>query len=88
MEIINELEDSMRGVYAGGVGYFGFLEDGHCKKMEFCITIRTALFKKYAAYIQAAGGIVHDSTPENEFNETESKLKHLVTAFSLTDRFH
>lgn len=87
MEIINELEDSARGVYAGGVGYFGFLEEGRCKKMEFCITIRTALFKKDAAYIQAAGGIVYDSTPENEFNETENKLKHLVKAFSLTERF-
>ncbi len=87
MEIINELEDSKRGVYAGGVGYFGFLEDNRCKKMEFCITIRTALFKEDAAYIQAAGGIVYDSTPENEFMETESKLKPLIEAFNLADNF-
>jgi anthranilate synthase component 1 len=88
MEIINELEESKRGVYAGGIGYFGFLEDNNCNKMEFCITIRTALFKKDAAYIQAAGGIVYDSTPENEFAETENKLKHLITAFNLTNGFN
>ncbi|MCL4542340.1 MAG: anthranilate synthase component I family protein [Deltaproteobacteria bacterium] len=88
MEIINELEDSKRGVYAGGVGYFGFLEGDRCKKMEFCITIRTALFKEDAAYIQAAGGIVYDSTPENEFMETENKLKHLMAAFDIANGFN
>lgn len=88
MEIINELEDSKRGVYAGGVGYFGFLEDNRCRKMEFCITIRTALFKKDVAYIQAAGGIVYDSTPKNEFMESENKLKHLIAAFNLADSFN
>ena len=88
MEIINELEKSKRGVYAGGIGYFGFLEEGMCNNMEFCITIRTALFKKNAAYIQAAGGIVHDSTPENEFAETENKLRHLITAFNMIERFN
>ncbi len=88
MEIINELEKSKRGVYAGGIGYFGFLENGMCNEMEFCITIRTALFKKNAAYIQAAGGIVFDSTPENEFAETENKLRHLITAFKMTERFN
>lgn len=88
MEIINELEDSKRGVYAGGVGYFGFLEDNKCKKMEFCITIRTALFSDDAAYIQAAGGIVFDSTPENEFNETENKLRHLIAAFNIAETFN
>ncbi|MHB8232261.1 MAG: anthranilate synthase component I family protein [bacterium] len=85
MEIINELEKSKRGVYAGGIGYFGFLEGNNCNKMEFCIAIRTALFQKDAAYIQAAGGIVYDSTPENEFVETENKLKHLIAAFNLTN---
>ncbi|MDA8272608.1 MAG: anthranilate synthase component I family protein [Deltaproteobacteria bacterium] len=88
MEIINELEDSKRGVYAGGVGYFGFLEDNRCRKMEFCITIRTALFKEDAAYIQAAGGIVYDSTPDQEFMETENKLKHLIAAFNLVNRLN
>ncbi len=88
MEIINELEESKRGIYGGGVGYFGFLENGMCDKMEFCITIRTALFKKNAAYIQAAGGIVHDSTPENEFAETENKLRHLIAAFNMVERFN
>ncbi len=83
MEIINELEDSKRGVYAGGVGYFSFLNNNKCDKMEFCITIRTALFKNDACYIQAAGGIVYDSTPENEFLETENKLKHLIAAMDL-----
>ncbi|MCL4533381.1 MAG: anthranilate synthase component I family protein [Deltaproteobacteria bacterium] len=87
MEIINELEESKRGIYGGGIGYFGFLEEGLCKRMEFCITIRTALFKKDSAYIQAAGGIVYDSTPENEFAETENKLKHLITALKMVERF-
>jgi anthranilate synthase component 1 len=87
MEIINELEESKRGIYGGGIGYFGFLEEGLCDRMEFCITIRTALFKKDAAYIQAAGGIVYDSTPENEFAETENKLRHLITALKMVERF-
>ena len=82
MELINELEDSKRGVYGGGVGYFGFLNNAKCDKMEFCITIRTALFNKSACYIQAAGGLVFDSTPENEFAETENKLKHLIVALN------
>lgn len=86
MEIINELEDSKRGVYAGGVGYFGFLDNNKCGKMEFCITIRTALFNKDFCYIQAAGGLVFDSTPENEFIETENKLKHLIVAMNLTNQ--
>ena len=87
MEIINELEESKRGIYGGGIGYFGFLEKGVCNKMEFCITIRTALFKKDAAYIQAAGGIVYDSTPENEFAESENKLRHLIAALNMIERF-
>jgi anthranilate synthase component 1 len=86
MELINEMEDSKRGVYGGGVGYFGFLNNGKCEKMEFCITIRTALFNKSACYVQAAGGIVFDSTPENEFAETENKLKHLITAFDIAGK--
>jgi anthranilate synthase component 1 len=56
--------------------------------MEFCITIRTALFKEDAAYIQAAGGIVYDSTPDQEFMETENKLKHLIAAFNLVNRLN
>jgi anthranilate synthase component 1 len=86
MELINEIEDSKRGVYGGGVGYFGFLNNGRCEKMEFCITIRTALFNQSACYVQAAGGIVFDSTPENEFAETENKLKHLITAFDIAGK--
>jgi anthranilate synthase component 1 len=68
MEIIDELEESKRGVYAGAVGYFSFSGN-----MDTCIGIRTILFKKNYAYVQAGAGIVYDSVPENEYMETLNK---------------
>ena len=68
MEIIDELEPETRGVYGGGVGYFA--ANG---EMDFCIALRTALVKDGTLYIQAGGGVVHDSDPEAEFRETENK---------------
>lgn len=73
MEIIDELETTKRGLYAGAVGYLGF--NGN---MDMCIAIRTILFKENKAYIQAGAGIVADSDPEKEYEETLRKAEALV----------
>lgn len=78
MEIIDELENKKRGVYAGGVGYLGF--DG---SMDTCIAIRTIVFKEDTAYIQAGAGIVSDSNPENEYKETLNKAGALLDTLSM-----
>lgn len=70
MEIINELEDLKRGVYSGAVGYLS--ANGN---MDFALAIRTMLIKNNDTYIQAGAGIVYDSVPENEFEETLHKLR-------------
>lgn len=70
MEIINELEQVKRGVYSGAVGYFSV--NGN---MDFALAIRTMVIKDQAAYIQAGAGIVYDSIPEKEYEETIHKLK-------------
>lgn len=75
MEIIEELEDVKRGIYSGTVGYFSY--DG---AMDMCIAIRTIVLKGTTAYIQAGAGIVYDSIPEKEFEETQSKLGALKEA--------
>ena len=75
MEIINELEKEKRGLYGGAVGYFG--ADG---SMDTCIVLRTALVKDGTMYVQAGAGIVADSVPESEFQETISKSKALLAA--------
>jgi anthranilate synthase component 1 len=68
MQIINELEQSKRCVYAGAVGYFGF--DGN---LDSCIALRTVVLKDGVAYVQAGGGVVADSTPEGEYQESVNK---------------
>ncbi|MBN2251748.1 MAG: anthranilate synthase component I [Candidatus Altiarchaeota archaeon] len=75
MEIIEELETTRRGIYAGAIGYFSF--NGN---MDTAISIRTIIFEKYRAYIQAGAGIVADSKPEAEFQETLNKAKGLLKA--------
>ena len=75
MEIIEELEDTKRGVYAGAVGYFSY--DGD---MDVCIAIRTMVLKNGTAYLQSGAGIVYDSKPEEEFYETQNKLMALKEA--------
>jgi anthranilate synthase component 1 len=75
MEIIEELEPTRRGIYGGGIAYFSFSGN-----MDSCITIRTALVKDGVIYIQAAGGVVADSSPEYEYNETLAKMRALVRA--------
>lgn len=73
MEIIEELEDIKRELYAGAVGYFGYGGD-----MDVCIAIRTIVLKDKTAFIQAGAGIVIDSVPEKEFQETINKAKALM----------
>jgi anthranilate synthase component I len=75
MEIIDELEPSRRGIYAGAVGYISFHDD-----MDTAIALRTAVVKDGVMYAQAGGGIVHDSSPEAEWQETLSKLRALQRA--------
>ena len=75
MQIIDELEPEKRGVYGGGVGYFA------CNgEMDFCIALRTAVVKDEVLYIQAGGGVVYDSDPEAEYQETVNKSRALRRA--------
>jgi anthranilate synthase component 1 len=78
MQVIAELEKSKRCTYAGAVGYFGF-DGGH----DSCITLRTCLLKDGVAYVQAGAGVVADSDPTYEYNETKSKAKALLRAIAL-----
>ena len=82
MQIISELEQTTRGTYAGAVGYFSF--NGN---LDTCITIRTALIKEGQAYVQAGGGWVNDSVPENEFQETVNKSKAMRKAVAMAENF-
>lgn len=75
MEIIDELEPERRGIYAGCIGYFG--ADGD---MDTCIALRTAVIKDETLYIQAGGGVVADSDPEFEYQESVNKARALVRA--------
>ena len=81
MEIIDELENQNRGVYAGGVGYFGASNE-----MDICIALRTAVIKNNNIYIQAGAGVVFDSIPEKEYEETLNKAKALFEAVDITNQ--
>jgi anthranilate synthase component 1 len=78
MEIIDELEPTKRGPYAGAVGYFDFSGN-----MDTCIVIRTMMVTDSKVYIQAGAGIVADSDPEKEYVETKNKAGALVEALSV-----
>jgi anthranilate synthase component 1 len=78
MEIIAELENRRRGVYAGAVGYLDFAGN-----LDFCITIRTVVIEKGRAYVQAGAGIVADSNPAAEYEETRDKAKAVIRALEL-----
>ena len=75
MEIIEELEPERRGFYGGAVGYFG--ADGN---MDSCIALRTALLRKGRMYVQTGGGVVADSDPESEYQESRNKAQALIKA--------
>lgn len=81
MEIIDELEPDKRGPYAGAVGYFGFSGN-----MDFCITIRTFIMTGDDLWIQAGAGIVADSDPEKEYEETVNKSLGLRRAVELAEK--
>ncbi len=80
MEIIDELEPTRRGPYAGSVGYFGFSGN-----MDTCITIRTLVIKDKVAYIQAGGGVVADSDPASEYQETVNKATAMMRAVEMAE---
>jgi anthranilate synthase component 1 len=80
MEIIEELEPARRGPYAGSIGYFDFSGN-----MDMCITIRTIIFRNGKATIQAGAGIVADSNPEFEYNETVNKAKGMFKAIEMAE---
>ncbi|AHV98078.1 anthranilate synthase component I [Paenibacillus sabinae] len=80
MEIIAELEREARGAYAGAIGYLGFSGN-----MDSCITIRTIIFRKGRAYVQAGAGIVWDSVPEKEYEETVNKAKGMLKAIRMAE---
>jgi anthranilate synthase component 1 len=78
MEIINELEPTKRGVYAGAVGYLGFNGD-----MDVAIAIRTGVIKDQTLFVQSGAGIVADSIPENEWIETQNKAMAILKSAEL-----
>ena len=80
MEIIDELEPTKRGPYGGAVGYFDFSGN-----MDTCIAIRTVILDGQTAYVQAGGGIVADSQPEREYQETLNKAKALLRAIQVAE---
>ena len=78
MQIINEVENSKRGFYAGAVAYFGF--DGN---LDSCITLRSVVLKDGQAYVQAGAGVVADSVPASEYEETVNKAMGMMRAIEL-----
>jgi anthranilate synthase component I len=81
MEIIDELEPIRRGPYSGGCGYISFSGD-----MDTCILIRTMIVKDGVAYLQAGAGIVYDSDPVSEFEETQNKAKAMFQAVAFAEK--
>ncbi|MDD5501266.1 MAG: anthranilate synthase component I family protein, partial [Candidatus Omnitrophica bacterium] len=75
MQIIDELENLRRSLYAGSIGYFSFSHN-----MDTCIAIRTIVLKNGFAYVQAGAGIVADSVPEREYRESVNKAKAMMEA--------
>ena len=80
MEIIDELEPHRRGPYAGAVGYVDFTGN-----MDTCIALRTIVVHGDKAYVQAGAGIVADSVPADEYNETLNKARGLLKAIEITE---
>jgi anthranilate synthase component 1 len=77
MQIIDELESLRRSLYAGAIGYFSFSHN-----LDTCIAIRTIIFKDGFAYVQSGGGIVADSVPEKEYQESVNKAKAMMEAIA------
>ncbi|WP_368504500.1 anthranilate synthase component I [Alkalihalophilus sp. As8PL] len=81
IEILQELEPTKRGLYSGAIGYMSY--DGN---IDSCIAIRTMVIKDQTAYIQAGAGVVADSKPESEYEETKNKAKALIRAVQLAEK--
>jgi anthranilate synthase component 1 len=81
MQIVGELEPTRRGLYGGAVGYLDFAGN-----LDFCIAIRTITMRDGQAVIQAGAGIVADSQPAAEYEETRDKARALVQALEMADR--
>ena len=81
MQIIGELEPTRRGLYGGAVGYLDFAGN-----LDFCIAIRTITMKDHRAEIQAGAGIVADSHPESEYEESRDKARAMIQALEMADR--
>jgi anthranilate synthase component 1 len=81
MQIIDEIEPHRRGPYAGAVGYIDFAGN-----MDTCIALRTIVIQNGTAYVQAGAGIVADSVPEREFEETLNKTRGLLKAIEITQQ--
>jgi anthranilate synthase component 1 len=82
MQIIEQLEPLRRGVYGGAVGYVGFPVDGR-SNLDFAIAIRTLVTLGERVLVQAGAGIVHDSVPESEYQETVNKARAVVRAIEI-----
>jgi anthranilate synthase component 1 len=80
MEIIDELEPIKRGIYSGAIGYIGWSGN-----MDTAIAIRTAVIKDGQLHIQAGAGIVHDSVPRNEWDETMNKGRAIFRAVAMAE---
>lgn len=81
MEIIQELEPTARGIYAGAIGYLGF--DGN---IDSCIAIRSMVIRENKAYVQAGAGIVWDSVPEKEYEETQNKARAMMQTITIAEK--
>ena len=81
MQIIDEIEPHRRGPYAGAVGYIDFAGN-----MDTCIALRTIVIQNGTAYVQAGAGIVADSVPEREYEETLNKARGLLKAIEITQQ--
>ena len=81
MEIIDELEPHRRGPYAGAVGYIDYVGN-----MDTCIALRTFVIQDDQVYVQAGAGIVADSNPEMEYQETLNKARGLLKAIEVTEK--
>jgi len=81
MQIVSELENTRRGCYAGTIGYFGF--DGN---FDSCIALRCAVLKNGKAYFQAGAGIVADSDPQREYEETVNKARAMMKAVAMASQ--
>ena len=80
MQLLSHLEPELRGIYSGAVGYFDFIGN-----MDGAIAIRSALVKDNTVHVNAGGGIVYDSDPLGEYNETRNKAKSLLQAVKLAE---